>query len=64
MSPYDFNYVWVWRPEWESLPIARTPHGGDPAMNVIGLLWKPWKAGETEEAMGRPLLTLQTRNAA
>ena len=33
--------VWIWRREWEA-PKAVEPRQLHPAMNVEGLLWKPW----------------------
>lgn len=44
--PYDYPRVWIWRLEWE-FPSEVDPNGLDPAMNAVGLLWKPWKPSDS-----------------
>ena len=42
-TPQQYARVWIWRPEWTSLPCDVDPRELDPQMNVAGLFWKPWR---------------------
>jgi hypothetical protein len=53
-EPYEHEKVWIWRREWEA-PSLVVPRGLDPQMNVIGLLWKPWRESEAVETETRLL---------
>lgn len=44
-TPYSYERVWIWRLDWE-FPSDVDPKRLDPAMNVMGLLWKPWRPSE------------------
>lgn len=47
-TPYQHKRIWVWRPEWTNGPQALSPHDLNPAMNVIGLKWKPYDGHDAE----------------
>jgi hypothetical protein len=38
--------IWIWRPEWNSMPVVTSLAGMDPVMNVAGLYWKPWRESD------------------
>lgn len=45
-GPFAQQWIWIWRPEWNSLPVQANPRAIDPQLNVIGLLWKPYRDDE------------------
>jgi hypothetical protein len=50
--PQNHARVWIWRLDWE-FPSVVDPSRLDPAMNVNGLLWKPWRPSD-QQALDKP----------
>lgn len=44
--PLGTERVWIWRVEWD-YPVEKDIASIDPAMNAMGLLWKPWAPSQT-----------------